>query len=77
MEAAELGRVIAYHRKRAGLSRVACARLAGIGKTALFDLENGKPTVQLATVLAACRALNVALEPQSPLMDYYLATRTR
>jgi len=72
-----LGRVVHYHRTKAGLSRVQCARLAGIGKTSLFDLERGKPTVKLATVLAVCRALNIDLEPQSPLMDHYRATRTR
>jgi len=71
MKIAELGAIVRYHRKRAGLTQIECARLAGIGKTALFDLEKGKPTMQLATVLAVCDALNITLEPVSPLMEEY------
>ena len=71
MDGTELGAVIRYHRKRAGLTQIECARLAGIGKTALFDLEKGKSTTQLATVLAVCGTLNITLEPVSPLMEEY------
>ncbi|MCK4513666.1 MAG: helix-turn-helix transcriptional regulator [Spirochaetaceae bacterium] len=71
MDVAQLGAVVRYHRKRAGLTQIECARLAGVGKTALFDLEKGKPTVQLATVLAVCGTLNITLEPASPLMEEY------
>ena len=71
MNIAELGAIVRYHRKRAGLTQIECARLAGIGKTALFDLEKAKPTIQLATVLAVCETLNITLEPVSPLMEEY------
>ena len=76
MDAAEIGSVIRFHRKQAGLTQKECARLAGIGKTALFDVEKGKATSQLSTVLAVCDVLNMSLELAGPLMEYYLETRS-
>lgn len=64
-------RVVLFHRKRAGLTRVQLARLAGVGKTAIFDIEHGKRTVQLDTLLAVLAALNVNLTWSSPLRDQY------
>jgi y4mF family transcriptional regulator len=64
----EIGAVIRYHRRRSGLSQSELAALAGIGKTSVFDIENGKQTVRLATLMAALRALNIALTLTSPLM---------
>ena len=70
-ESPGIGAVIRYHRRRSGLSQSELAALAGIGKTSVFDIENGKPTVRLATLMAALRALNIALTLTSPLMAEY------
>lgn len=67
MNTASIGQTIQNHRKAAGLSRAACAQLAGVGKTALFDLEHGKPTVQMDTLLKVLYVLNIQLELKSPL----------
>lgn len=67
-EAPEIGAIVRYHRRRSGLSQGELAALAGIGKTSVFDIENGKRTVRLATLMAALRALNIALTLTSPLM---------
>lgn len=64
----ELGRIIQYHRKQSGLSRIALAELAGIGKTVVFDLEKGTKNVRLQTLLAILGVLNISLELKSPLM---------
>jgi HTH-type transcriptional regulator/antitoxin HipB len=64
----EIGVVIRYHRRRSGLSQSALAALAGIGKTSVFDIEKGKSTVRLATLMAALHALNIAWTLTSPLM---------
>ena len=63
-----IGQVVRFHRKRAGISQHALADLAGIGKTSVFDIEKGKSTVRLATLLAVLRALNISMLLDSPLM---------
>lgn len=63
-----LGQVIALHRKASGLSRVDLADLAGIGKTALYDIEHGKATVRFDTLRRVLDALNITLRLESPLM---------
>ena len=63
-----IGKVVRFHRKRAGLSQHALADLAGIGKTSVFDIEKGKATVRLATLLAVLRTLNISMLLDSPLM---------
>lgn len=54
-------------RKQAGLSRIELARLAGVGKTAVFDIEHAKPTVQMDTLLKILMVLNLKLILEAPL----------
>ncbi len=68
MNVKALGQIIRAHRKAGGLSREACARLAGVGKTAVYDIEHGKETVQLDTVLKVLRVVNISLRLESPIM---------
>lgn len=75
-QAKELGQVIRFHRRKAKLSRARLSQLAGVGKTAIFDLENGKETVQLNTLLKVLEALNISLEWQSPLRQSYTKSTT-
>lgn len=72
MNMLEIGKVIKYHRKISGLSRVECALLAGIGKTAIYDIEHGKDTVQFKTLFKLLAVLNIRIELQSPLMKKYV-----
>ncbi len=67
----DIGGIVKYHRKKAGLSQNDLARLAGIGKTTVFDLEKGKETVQLNTLRKILQALNIKLSFESPLMKDY------
>lgn len=41
---ATVGRIVQFHRKQAGLSRIALADIAGVGKTIVYDIEKGKQT---------------------------------
>ena len=66
-----IGKVIRYHRKKAGLSQHELAKLAGVGKTAVFDLEKEKETVQLDTLRKILYALNITIKLESPLMKSY------
>lgn len=61
-----IGKLVLYHRKRAGLSRLALADLAGVGKTTVFDIENGKSTVQVQNLVAVLGVLNIRIEANGP-----------
>lgn len=67
----DLGAILTFHRKQAGLSRNSLAEIAGVGKTAVFDLEHGKISVQFDTILKILKVLNIQLDFRSPLMDLF------
>ena len=69
MTAAYIGTVVRLHRKTAGLSRVKLARLSGVGKTTIYDIEQGKETVQLRSLLLVVNALSIELSLDSRVMD--------
>lgn len=60
---------IRSHRKAAGLSQFQLAELAGVGKTVVFDLEQGKETVRLATLRKILKVLNIEVQLTSPFLD--------
>lgn len=68
---ATLGSIVQFHRKQAGLSRIALADIAGVGKTVVYDIEKGKQTVKLNTLLKILGALNITLIMDGPLLDLY------
>ncbi|MFM9946555.1 MAG: helix-turn-helix domain-containing protein [Saprospiraceae bacterium] len=68
MNSIRIGEIVRFHRKISGLSREACARLAGVGKTAIYDVEHGKATVQLETLLKILMVMNIQITLQSPFM---------
>lgn len=67
--------IIYFHRKEAGLSREALARLAGVGKTAIYDLEKGKQSLRWNTILPILESLNIKISFSSPLMEEYAKSR--
>ncbi|MCU0725657.1 MAG: helix-turn-helix transcriptional regulator [Planctomycetes bacterium] len=64
---AGLGRVVRFHRKVAGLTQQELADLAGVGTVFVREVEKGKTTVRLSTLLRVLGALGIRLEWQSPL----------
>lgn len=68
MDVEIIGKIIRAHRKAGGLSREACARLAGVGKTAIYDIEHGKESVRLDTLLKVLRVVNIRIRLESPIM---------
>jgi HTH-type transcriptional regulator / antitoxin HipB len=68
----KLGHIIHDHRKKSGLSQAQLAELAGVGKTVVFDIEHGKATVRLDSVVKILYALNIHIELHSPLLDEVL-----
>ena len=67
-----IGSSIRFHRKKAGLTQAELARTAGVGKASVFDVEKGKETVQLDTLLKIFSVLNMELDIKSPLMAQFL-----
>jgi len=69
LEPQALAELIRKHRKLAGLSQLQLAEMAGVGKTAVFDLEKGKETIQLDTLRKILVVLNIKVQLISPLMN--------
>ncbi len=71
MDFQELAAFVKFHRKEAGLSRLQLADLAGVGKTVVFDIENGKATVQAQSLSKILTTLNIRCVFHSPLMSTF------
>lgn len=72
-----LATVIRNHRKSAGLSQLRLAEMAGIGKTAVFDIEKGKETIQLNTLRKILKVLNIKVQINSPMMNQIINDENR
>jgi transcriptional regulator with XRE-family HTH domain len=64
-----LPQLIKIHRKKAALAQAQLAKLAGVGKTVVWDIENGKESIQWDTLQKILRVLNISVEWRSPLLD--------
>lgn len=62
----EIANTVYYCRKQSGLSQQELAKLAGVGKTVVFDIEKGKQTVQLNTLLKVFDILNIRMKFETP-----------
>ena len=69
MDITEIAKVVKYHRKVARLSQTELGRLAGVGKTAVFDLEHEKETIRFDVVRKILEALNISVKLSSPLVS--------
>ncbi len=67
----EIARAVRFHRKESGLTQLELANLAGVGKTVVYDLEKGKETIRVSTLLNILEALNIQVKLESPLMGLY------
>jgi HTH-type transcriptional regulator/antitoxin HipB len=66
-----IAQIVKYHRKKAGLNQQELSKLAGVGKTAVFDIEKGKETIQLDTIRKILHVLNITIKLESSLMQEY------
>jgi len=66
-----LGEMIRFHRKQSRLSQEQLALLGGVGKTVIFDIEKGKLSVRLDTLLKVLKVLNIQILFQSQLMRLF------
>lgn len=66
MNSSDIAKTILYCRKQSGLSQHELAKLAGVGKTVIFDIEKGKESVQLNTLLKVFDVLNIQIKLETP-----------
>ena len=67
MDDFDLGALVKDHLKKAGLTQLELANLAGVGKTTVFDIEKNKETVRWNNLMAVLQVLNIKVEFKSPL----------
>ena len=65
----DLKSMVRQHRRLSGLSQVELAKLAGVGKTVIFDIEHGKESVQFDTLQKVLAVLNIKFILQSPVLE--------
>lgn len=70
----DIGKIIHYHRKRFNLTQQELAHQAGLGKTVIFDIEKGKASVQLDTLLKILEVLEIKISYSGPFSEDFLKT---
>jgi y4mF family transcriptional regulator len=65
----EIANIVKYHRTKSGLNQKQLADLAGVGKTVIFDIEKGKASIRLTTLLNIFEVLNIKIKFDSPIMN--------
>ena len=68
--------IVREHRRMAGLSQAGLAKLAGVGKTVVFDLEHGKMSIRFDTLTKILGVLNISIRFESPAMQQLRGERT-
>ena len=63
-----LSKLVKKHRRSSGLSQAELAKLAGVGKTVVFDLEHGKQSIRYDTLTKILSVLNISIRFDSPLL---------
>lgn len=63
--------MIRFHRKIAKISQLELAKLSGVGKTVIYDIEKEKETVKFQTLLKVLHTLNIQIQFRSPLMHLF------
>ncbi len=64
-----LHEIVKKHRHLSGLSQAELAKLAGVGKTVVFDLEHGKQSIRYDTLTKILSVLNISIGFDSPLIE--------
>ena len=75
MRAEELGNLITFHRRRAGLTQIGLAELSGVSRSVVQDLEAGKGRTVWEHLSSILTILNIELEPVGPLIDDWKRTQ--
>lgn len=69
MHTEDLASLVAFHRKKAGLTQFELAELSGVSRFVVQDLEAGNGRTTWRHVESVLKSLNLNLEPQGPLVE--------
>lgn len=69
MHSKQLGSLIIFHRKRAGLSQADLAKHANVSRYVVQNLESGTGKTTWKSLEAVLVVLNLRLVPEGPLVD--------
>lgn len=62
-----IGDLIKTTRKKANLSQIELSELAGVGKTLIFNIENGHRQIQFDNLMKILKVLNIKLKADLPI----------
>lgn len=69
----QLASLVHFHRKRAGLSQIDLASMAGVSRKVVQDVEAGREGVSWRNLRSLLTVLNIQLKPEGPLIDEWLS----
>jgi HTH-type transcriptional regulator / antitoxin HipB len=75
MQNEDLASLIVYHRKKAGLTQIELAELAGVSRFVVQEMEAGKGRTTWKHIKAVLDTLNLELEPKGPLVEQWREDR--
>jgi HTH-type transcriptional regulator / antitoxin HipB len=65
----EIADIVKYCRNKSGLTQKQLADLSGVGKTVVYDIEKGKESIRMNTLLKIFEVLNIKIKFESPLLN--------
>jgi y4mF family transcriptional regulator len=65
----EIADIVKYCRNKSGLTQKQLADLSGVGKTVVYDIEKGKESIRLNTLVKIFEVLNIKIKFESPFLN--------
>lgn len=75
MHASDIGSLVTFHRKKAGLTQIELAKLSGVSRFVVQDIEAGTGRTTWKHLNSVLNSLNLELEPKGPLVDLWRSQR--
>lgn len=69
MQNKDLASLVAFHRKKAGLTQIELAELAAVSRFVVQEIEAGSGRTAWNHIGSVLKALNLNLEPSGPLVE--------
>jgi predicted transcriptional regulator len=75
MHSEQLGSLIRFHRKKAGLTQVELAALSGVSRFVVQELEAGTGRTTWKHVVSVLEILNLELKADGPLVAEWMVSK--